>query len=65
MQQQSQRTMARVAAVSPKSTGARMLEAARASSQTATAERARCVEPGLERLLCQMPKNTDSHGRTE
>ena len=39
-----------------------MLEAARGKSQLPVVERARYVDPGLERLLCEVPKNTGSRG---
>ncbi len=63
MQQQSQSTMARVAAVTSKSTAIRRIEAARACS--AADERARYVEPGLARLLGQLPVNTTVRGRAK
>jgi hypothetical protein len=62
MQQQSQRTVARVAAVTPQAAKTRTLEATRASAVTMPIERARYVDPALERLLGQVPQNTGSRG---
>ena len=63
MQQLSQSTAARAAAVTSKSTASRRIEAARALS--AAAERARYVEPGLARLLEEVPVSTIECGRTK
>jgi len=62
MQHQSQSTMARVAAVTSKPVASRRTEAARSRSVAAAleAERARYVEPGLARLLGQVPQHTDA-----
>jgi hypothetical protein len=67
MQQQSQGTTARVAAVTSKSAANHIIEAARARSAEADAEaqRARYVEPGLARLLGQVPQDTDPKSRTK
>jgi hypothetical protein len=67
MQQQSQSTRARVAVATSKSVVGRRMEAARSRSVAlaADAERARYVEPGLARLLDQLPQATDMHGRAK
>ncbi|CAB3790808.1 hypothetical protein [Pararobbsia alpina] len=66
MQQHSQGTAAQAAAAS-KSAANRIIEAARARSAAAEAEaeRARYVEPGLARLLGQVPQDTDPRGSTK
>ncbi len=62
MQQQSQRTTTRIAAVKPQAAKTRSLDAARASGVTTPIGRARYVDPALERLLGQVPQNTGSRG---
>lgn len=65
MQHQSQGTTARVAAVTSKQVVNHTVEAARARSveAEAEAERARYVEPGLARLLEQIPQCIDASSR--
>jgi hypothetical protein len=67
MQHQSQSTMARVAAVTSKPAVSRRMEASRSRSVAAAAEaeRARYVEPGLARLLGQVPQHTDARSRAK
>jgi hypothetical protein len=63
MQHQSQGTVGRAAAVASNSAVTRNIEATRLRSEAAAAERARYVEPGLARLLGQVPQSTGARSR--